>query len=112
MSTPRLAPTAADSVRTEQAAAELLPSNYEAGLFEEYCQVVETGEPLSKEALVYADSYHKQPDSSFDIQVARLGDGSPLLGATSLSVSNGRGSAEEPAFVNSCRYDSKSVVPL
>jgi len=33
---------------------ELLPSNYEAGLFEEYCQVVETGEPF-KEALVYAD---------------------------------------------------------
>lgn len=55
---------------------ELLPSNYETRLFDEYCQVVETGEPLSKEALVYIDIYNKQNlTKAFDIRVAKLGDG-------------------------------------
>lgn len=55
---------------------ELPPSNYETGLFDEYCQVVETGEPLFKEALVYADIYTKQNlTKAFDIRVAKLGDG-------------------------------------
>ena len=33
-----------------------LPFHRESGLFEDYCQVVEAGEPLLKEALIYADS--------------------------------------------------------
>ena len=55
---------------------ELLPSQPETELFDEYCQVVETGEPLFKEALVYTDSDNKQYlTKAFDIRAAKLGDG-------------------------------------
>ena len=54
---------------------ELLPFDRN-GLLEEYCQVVETGEPLLKEALVYVDRDNKQYlTKAFDIRVAKLGDG-------------------------------------
>lgn len=53
-----------------------LPFHREAGLFEDYCQVVETGEPLLKEALIYADSDNQQHLSrALDIRVTKLGDG-------------------------------------
>lgn len=55
---------------------ELLPSHRESGLFDDYCQVVEMGKPLFKEAFVYADIYNKQYlTRAFDIRAAKLGDG-------------------------------------
>jgi PAS domain S-box-containing protein len=55
---------------------ELMPAHRETGLFDEYCQVVETGKPLVKEALLYEDSYGADRRSrAFDIRAAKLGDG-------------------------------------
>ncbi len=55
---------------------ELLPSSWEVGLFDEYCGVVETDEPLFKEVLVYADVNNCQSlTKAFDIRAAKLGDG-------------------------------------
>ncbi|MEH1766576.1 MAG: PAS domain-containing protein [Nostoc sp.] len=55
---------------------ELLPGHRESGLFDEYCQVVETGQPLIKDSLVYEDDYGKQRlVKAFDIRVAKFGDG-------------------------------------
>ncbi|WP_445629490.1 PAS domain-containing protein [Nostoc sp. DSM 114167] len=55
---------------------ELLPGHHESGLFNEYCQVVETGQPLIKDSLVYEDVYGKQRlVRAFDIRVAKCGDG-------------------------------------
>lgn len=54
----------------------VLPVHQETGLFAEYCQVVETSQPLIKEALVYEDVYNKQIlIKAFDIRVTKLGDG-------------------------------------
>ncbi len=36
---------------------ELLPGHRHSGLFDDYCQVVETGQPLIKDSLVYEDEY-------------------------------------------------------
>lgn len=55
---------------------ELLPAHRESGLFEEYCQVVETGEPLIKENLIYEDVYGQiRLTRADDIRIAKLGDG-------------------------------------
>ncbi|WP_392531069.1 PAS domain-containing protein [Nostoc sp. C117] len=55
---------------------ELLPGHRESGLFDEYCQVVETGQPLIKDSLVYEDKYGEQRlIRAFDIRVAKFGDG-------------------------------------
>jgi signal transduction histidine kinase len=55
---------------------EILPGHRESGLLAEYCRVVETGEPLVKEMLVYADDYPAQRlERSFDIRVVKHGDG-------------------------------------
>ncbi len=55
---------------------ELSPARWEAELFEEYCQVVETGKPLVKEALVYTDTCNQQSlAGAFDIRATKLGDG-------------------------------------
>lgn len=55
---------------------ELLPAHTQSGLFEEYCHVVETGESLSKESLIYEDIYkNRQLTRAFDIRAAKLGDG-------------------------------------
>jgi len=55
---------------------ELLPGHRESGLFEEYCQVVETGQPLIKDSLTYADQFGEQRlVRAFDIRAARLNDG-------------------------------------
>lgn len=54
---------------------ELLPSHRESGLFDEYCQVVETQQPLVKEAVVYRDFYGQQYlNRVFDIRIAPFGD--------------------------------------
>ncbi len=55
---------------------EILPQHRESGLFEEYCQVVETGQPLVKDSLIYEDDYGQQRlIRAFDIRVAKWGDG-------------------------------------
>lgn len=54
---------------------KLLPLHQEAGLFDDYCQVVETGEPLLKEALIYADIDNQHLSRALDIRAAKLGDG-------------------------------------
>ena len=55
---------------------EWLPAHQETGLFEEYCQVVETGIPLSKESLIYEDSFHQQRlVKAYDIRASKLEDG-------------------------------------
>lgn len=55
---------------------ELLPAHRESGLFEQYCQVVETGQPLVKDALFYTDDYgQRRLVRAFDIRAAQLGDG-------------------------------------
>lgn len=55
---------------------ELLPAHRETGLFDEYCQVVETGEPVTKESVVYGDAYGKKHlIRAFNIRAVKLGDG-------------------------------------
>ena len=54
----------------------LLPGHRDSGLFDEYCQVVETGQALVKDSLIYEDDYGQQRlVRAFDIRVAKLGDG-------------------------------------
>jgi signal transduction histidine kinase/CheY-like chemotaxis protein len=55
---------------------EVLPRHKESGLFDEYCQVIETGVPLKKESLEYEDIWGGHRLSrTFDSQVTKLGDG-------------------------------------
>jgi len=55
---------------------ELFPNHRETNLLAEYRRVVQTGEPLVKEALVYEDVFGQQRLSrAFDIRAAKLGDG-------------------------------------
>lgn len=55
---------------------DVLPGHHESGLMAEYARVVETGEPLQKDALIYEDVYGQQQlTRAFDIRAARLGDG-------------------------------------
>lgn len=55
---------------------EVLPAHRETGLFEEYRRVVETGEPLIKESIVYSDNYNQQfLTRAFDIRASKLDDG-------------------------------------
>ncbi|MEC4983435.1 MAG: PAS domain S-box protein [Oscillatoria sp. PMC 1068.18] len=55
---------------------EILPDDRETSLFNEYCQVVETGEPLVKESLTYFDQYGlRYLKKAFDIRIVPFGDG-------------------------------------
>lgn len=55
---------------------ELLPAHRETGLFDAYCQVVERGEPLFKESLIYQDDYAgRRLLRAFDIHATKLDDG-------------------------------------
>ncbi|MBW4601893.1 MAG: PAS domain S-box protein [Calothrix sp. FI2-JRJ7] len=55
---------------------ELFPATRTTGLFDEYCRVVETGQPLIKESLVYTDVFGKQLSTRvFDIRISKMGDG-------------------------------------
>ena len=55
---------------------ESLPLNQETTLFADFCQVVETGESVTREVLHYAKVEHKQSlTKALDIRVAKLGDG-------------------------------------
>ncbi|MEW6495266.1 MAG: PAS domain S-box protein [Cyanobacteriota bacterium] len=59
-----------------QRLCELLPTHYANGLFEEYCQLVETGQPLLKESIYYEDTYKSQNiNRAFNICAVKLGDG-------------------------------------
>ncbi len=56
---------------------ELLPEHKDTGLFDEYVQVVETGQPLAKESLVYEDVYGggRRLARTFDFKAVKLDDG-------------------------------------
>jgi PAS domain S-box-containing protein len=55
---------------------EILPVHKTTGLFEEYCQVVETGDTLIKKNTFYEDYYgEKSLVGFFDIHIRKLGDG-------------------------------------
>ncbi|MBW4535540.1 MAG: PAS domain-containing protein [Pleurocapsa minor HA4230-MV1] len=55
---------------------ELLPAHRECGLFAEYCHVVETGKPLVKDCLIYADRFGEQDlTRAYSVQVRKLNDG-------------------------------------
>ncbi|WP_052672276.1 hybrid sensor histidine kinase/response regulator [Aliterella atlantica] len=55
---------------------QVLPAHRETGLFQEYCRVVETGEPLIKEDLIYSDVFGTERlTRAYDLRVAKLGDG-------------------------------------
>jgi PAS domain S-box-containing protein len=59
-----------------QRLGELLPVYFECGLFNSHCQVVETGEPLIKESLIYTDVFGSDRLTRFyDIRASKLGDG-------------------------------------
>ncbi|MGE5659994.1 MAG: PAS domain S-box protein [Actinomycetota bacterium] len=59
-----------------QRLCELLPGHREIGLFADYCQVVETGQPLVKECFIYLDpDRHQGFLKVFDIRASKLGDG-------------------------------------
>ncbi len=65
--------TARDLGRT---LCEVFPVFSGSGLFEEYCQVVETGEPLIKEELIYEDIFAGEKlRRNYSIHVAKLDDG-------------------------------------
>ncbi|MBI5207906.1 MAG: PAS domain S-box protein [Candidatus Firestonebacteria bacterium] len=54
---------------------EILPAHKKLGLFEKYCHVVETGNPLIEENFIYEDYYKGQFISRiFDIRAVKLGD--------------------------------------
>lgn len=55
---------------------ELLPAHRECGLFAEYCHVIETGKPLVKDCLIYADRFGEQDlTRAYSVQVRKLNDG-------------------------------------
>ena len=54
----------------------LFPQHLTNGLFQEYCQIVETGQPLIKESLIYEPQNHqKHLSGAYDIRAAKSGDG-------------------------------------
>jgi PAS domain S-box-containing protein len=59
-----------------QPLCELLPAHRESGLFSEYCRVVETGESLIKDCLIYSDRFGDQDlTRAYNVQVRKLDDG-------------------------------------
>ncbi|GAB1538934.1 hypothetical protein NUACC21_15990 [Scytonema sp. NUACC21] len=56
---------------------DVLPGHRESDLFDEYCQLVETGEPLIKDSLIYEDTYggEQRLERAFDIRATKLNDG-------------------------------------
>ncbi|HEY9604248.1 MAG TPA: PAS domain S-box protein [Allocoleopsis sp.] len=55
---------------------EVLPAHRESGLFDEYCRLVETAEPLIEDSLIYDDTYGEQHlVRAFDIRATKLNDG-------------------------------------
>ncbi|OKH43814.1 hypothetical protein NIES2101_29535 [Calothrix sp. HK-06] len=59
-----------------QGLCEVFPAHRESGLFDEYCQLVETGEPLIKDSLIYDDTFgDHRLIRVFDIRSTKLNDG-------------------------------------
>ncbi|MGL5063838.1 MAG: PAS domain-containing protein [Microcoleus sp.] len=55
---------------------EVFPAHHRSGLFAEYCQVVETGQPLIKESLDYSDTFGDRfLTRAYDIRASKLNDG-------------------------------------
>jgi PAS domain S-box-containing protein len=64
------------SMQIGRGLCEMLPAHRESGLFDEYCRVVEHGEPLIKDSLVYNDIYgDRRLIRVFDIRATKLSDG-------------------------------------
>ena len=71
----------------------LFPAHRSSDLFDEYYRVVESGQPLIKEALIYEDVYGTQLlQRAFDVRVAKLDDG---FVATGWDVTEQRRAPEE-----------------
>ena len=65
--------TAADTPRS---LCEIFPAVRETGLFVKYCQVVETGEPLVHNDLIYSDVFGTQHlTKAYDASIIKFGDG-------------------------------------
>lgn len=55
---------------------EVFPAQRQTGLIDEYCRVVETGEPFIKESLVYTGVFgDKQLTRAYDIRISKMEDG-------------------------------------
>ncbi|MFN6469215.1 MAG: PAS domain S-box protein [Nostoc sp. SerVER01] len=56
---------------------EILPNFRESDLFNECCQVVETGNPLVKESLIYTSNFDSNQllTKTIDIRITKMGDG-------------------------------------
>ena len=54
---------------------DLLPGHAGAGLLDQYAQVVETGEPLVQDDIVYAQELLGGQERHYDARAARVGDG-------------------------------------
>ena len=55
---------------------ELFPAHIESGLFADYCEVVESGEPLAKEDVVFREERGvRRLSLALDLRAAKLGDG-------------------------------------
>jgi PAS domain S-box-containing protein len=55
---------------------ELVPNLRNTTRFEQYCQIVETGQPLIQESLVYRETVNGKPfGATLDIRAVKLGDG-------------------------------------
>lgn len=56
---------------------EVLPGHRDSGLFEAYCRLVETGEPVIKDSVIYDDTYGQDRTlvRAFDIRATKLNDG-------------------------------------
>jgi signal transduction histidine kinase len=60
---------------------ELLPAHRDTELFADYVRLVETGAPVARESLIYADQFGSDDRLArvFDVQAARLGDGFAVI---------------------------------
>ncbi|WP_143467656.1 PAS domain S-box protein [Leptolyngbya ohadii] len=74
---------------------ELLPNYKASGLFDEYCRVVETGEPLVSDSVVYEDDYNGEYlRRTFELRAVKLEDG---IAATWRNITD-RKAAEDELF--------------
>lgn len=64
-----------DERQIGQRLCEIFPENRDNGLFEAYCQVVETGLPLVRELLSYADGQPLRVKRATEIRVSKSNDG-------------------------------------
>lgn len=59
-----------------QQLCQVFPSQFGSSMFDAYCQVVETGQSLAQELLIYSDQFGTQSlTKAYDIHASKLGDG-------------------------------------